>query len=223
MKLKLVVVDLEMSPRARKWCVRLGVPAVILGVATVALAGPLHVWADGDTLDAVDLNGNFSNLQAQLTPIVARGGAAVWKDATGAIVPVFAVDTSFFESLWMPDAKGNIWLVGTATGNAGISSSFTNVQMFYTSSNCGGTAYVQAFTPGVVFTADNDPTYRTVPTNASLVSISIGSYFGQGMCTQQTVSSSIIGVTLASTTPSPAIVKPAAPLFTAPAYPVFMP
>jgi len=67
-KLKVYVIDLEIPARFKKWALRVGVLTALLGGAAVALAaGPLHVWATGDTLTADDLNGNFSNLQAQIS------------------------------------------------------------------------------------------------------------------------------------------------------------
>ena len=68
MKLKVVVVDLEIPPRVTRWGLRLGIPALVLSVAAVALAAPLHVWNPNDTLTAAELNGNFSDLQAQVVP-----------------------------------------------------------------------------------------------------------------------------------------------------------
>jgi C1q domain len=67
MKLKIVVVDFEIPMKVKKWAVRAGIPAVILTVAAVAYADTLHTWATGDTLNASDLNGNFANLQSQIT------------------------------------------------------------------------------------------------------------------------------------------------------------
>jgi hypothetical protein len=67
-KLKVYVIDLEVPPRVKKWVLRIGVAALLLGAATVAIAAaPLHMWATGDVLEATDLNGNFSNLQAQIS------------------------------------------------------------------------------------------------------------------------------------------------------------
>jgi hypothetical protein len=67
-KLKIYVVDLELGVRLKKWLLRVGVTVLLLGAAAVALAaGPLHVWSTGDTLQANDLNNNFSNLQNQIT------------------------------------------------------------------------------------------------------------------------------------------------------------
>ena len=71
MKLKIVIVDLEIPPRAKKWGLRIGIPAAVLSVAAVALAAPLHVWSNGDTLQATDLNGNFTALQGSVPVVTA--------------------------------------------------------------------------------------------------------------------------------------------------------
>ncbi len=74
MKINVDVIDLEIPPRVKRWGLRIGIPAVVLGTGAVALAGtPLHSWATNDTLQAVDLNGNFSNLQEQITALVPPG------------------------------------------------------------------------------------------------------------------------------------------------------
>jgi hypothetical protein len=68
MKLKIVVIDLEIPPRTKKWLLRIGIPlAVLLGGGAIAWAATLHTWNTGDTLQASDLNGNFAGLQGQLT------------------------------------------------------------------------------------------------------------------------------------------------------------
>ncbi len=67
MKIKVVVVDLELPPRTKKWGLRLGIPVFVLSAAALAHAGPTwKVWNTGDTLQATDLNGNFSILQGQV-------------------------------------------------------------------------------------------------------------------------------------------------------------
>ena len=65
MKIKVFIVDFEISPRVKRWALRIGIPAVVLGGAAVALASPPHVCATGDPLQAVDLN----SLQAQITAL----------------------------------------------------------------------------------------------------------------------------------------------------------
>jgi hypothetical protein len=69
MKIKLVVVDLELSPRARRIVAATLVPAVVLSGGAIAYAGTLHAWADGDTLTATDLNGNFKDLDGRVSTL----------------------------------------------------------------------------------------------------------------------------------------------------------
>jgi hypothetical protein len=70
MKLKVVVVDLEIPARTKRLALKIGIPlAVLVGGGAVAWASNLHTWNTGDTLQATDLNGNFTNLQAQITAL----------------------------------------------------------------------------------------------------------------------------------------------------------
>lgn len=69
MKIKLVVVDVEIPIKVKKWGIRIGVPAAVLLVGSgIAWAAGLKTWASGDALTAADLNGNFQYLQAQISP-----------------------------------------------------------------------------------------------------------------------------------------------------------
>jgi hypothetical protein len=62
--MKVVVVDLEIPPRVKKWGLRLGIPLVILlGAGAAAYAAGLVTWTDGQTLTAADLNNNFTQVQ----------------------------------------------------------------------------------------------------------------------------------------------------------------
>jgi microcystin-dependent protein len=77
MKIKIVVVDFEVPPRAKRWALRLGIPLAILGVAGIALAVPsLKQWKTGDTLTADDLNNSFQAVSVPPGTIVAWGGAS---------------------------------------------------------------------------------------------------------------------------------------------------
>jgi hypothetical protein len=69
MKLKVVIVDLELSPRAKRLALRIGIPLLVLGGATVAYASvPVNFMA-GSTLHAADLNANFTALDARITTL----------------------------------------------------------------------------------------------------------------------------------------------------------
>ena len=69
MKIKIVVVDLELSPRVKKWAMRAGVAIAILGGVSVTYAATLISWTDGQTLTAKDLNNNFASLQSQIAAL----------------------------------------------------------------------------------------------------------------------------------------------------------
>jgi hypothetical protein len=70
MKVKVYVIDLEIPPRVKKWGLRLGIPlGVLLGGGAIAWAAGLHTWNNGDTLNASDLNGNFAQLQNEITSL----------------------------------------------------------------------------------------------------------------------------------------------------------
>jgi hypothetical protein len=68
MKLKVVIVDLEIPPRVKRWALRVGIPlGVVLGGGAVAWAAGLVTWTTGTTLTAADLNNNFAYLQSEIT------------------------------------------------------------------------------------------------------------------------------------------------------------
>jgi hypothetical protein len=69
MKLKVVVVDLEVPPAAKHWLLRLGIPALVLGAAAVAYAGVPITFKSNALLKADDLNTNFSALDARLAAL----------------------------------------------------------------------------------------------------------------------------------------------------------
>jgi hypothetical protein len=66
MKLK-IEIDLGLSPSAKKWSVRLGVPVVLLVAGGIAFAGLPGGYADGQPLTAEALTNNFNYLQNEIT------------------------------------------------------------------------------------------------------------------------------------------------------------
>jgi hypothetical protein len=77
MKLKLVVVDLELSSLQRRIVGAAIVPAMLLGGAVVAYASVPHSWADGDVLLAEDLNANFAALDARIAELEGQATGAL--------------------------------------------------------------------------------------------------------------------------------------------------
>jgi hypothetical protein len=179
----------------------------------------LKTWADGDVLTAADLNGNFTNVQSQIDTLHAKSGA-IWKDATGAIIPVLSGEPST-GTLRMADSKGYVWTVSALDGTA--YAAVGNANVLYSSSSCSGTTYVGAVTPRVVFTLSGDTTFRVIADNANLGSISYASYgnYGGGSCFAS--GGTQTAVPLSATRPSQTILKPAAPFFTPPAHPELAP
>jgi C1q domain len=83
MKVKLVVIDLEIPPSVKKWGIRLGIPlAVLIGGSGLAWAAMLHTWNNGDPLKADDLNGNFAALQGEIAAL-QQSTAALQQSTTG--------------------------------------------------------------------------------------------------------------------------------------------
>jgi hypothetical protein len=70
MKLKIVILDLEIPRRVKKWGLWIGVPVtLLLGGGAIAYASTLVTWSKGQTLTASDLNGNFSSLQSEIAAL----------------------------------------------------------------------------------------------------------------------------------------------------------
>jgi microcystin-dependent protein len=78
MRLKIVVIDLEMPARVKKWCLRVGIPlGAVLGGGAIAWAAGLHTWNPGDKLLATDLNANFAYLQGEIGAGIVPSGAVM--------------------------------------------------------------------------------------------------------------------------------------------------
>ncbi|HKO93832.1 MAG TPA: hypothetical protein VJU61_21910 [Polyangiaceae bacterium] len=73
MKLKVVVIDLEMPPTLKRWLLR-GAVTLSLAGAALAYAAPAHVWSNGETLTAEHLNAAFADLDTRLSAIDGRVG-----------------------------------------------------------------------------------------------------------------------------------------------------
>jgi hypothetical protein len=72
MKLKLVVIDFELSARAKRIAAAVVVPLLVLGGGAVAYANVPITWTDGDTLTAADLNLNFNGLDTDIAALDQR-------------------------------------------------------------------------------------------------------------------------------------------------------
>jgi microcystin-dependent protein len=76
MKLKMLIVDLEIPPRVKRWALRIwGFLAVLAGFSAIAYASLPKTWGMGDMLTATDLNNNFAAVQTPPGTIEAYGGS----------------------------------------------------------------------------------------------------------------------------------------------------
>ncbi len=102
MKLKLVIVDLEIPKHVKRRMLRIGLPvAVLLICGGVVLAAGLHTWSDGDTLASTDLNGNFSALQDQIT---SQGTSLGGTPLASPFSPIAGQVLAYDGSAWTPTA-----------------------------------------------------------------------------------------------------------------------
>jgi hypothetical protein len=68
MKLKIIVLDLEISSRFKHRILRTSLATLVLGMSVVADAA-IHPFVRGDVLTASDLNGNFSDLDGRVVAL----------------------------------------------------------------------------------------------------------------------------------------------------------
>jgi hypothetical protein len=59
--------------RLKRWTLRIGILAAVVIVSAVAFAGVPHTFVSGETLQAADLNANFSALDTRITALEANG------------------------------------------------------------------------------------------------------------------------------------------------------
>jgi hypothetical protein len=88
MKIKIVVIDLEIPPPVKRWALRIAIPVAILGAAGAAYASLPHTFASGETLTAANLNADLQNLDtrvAALEPVRPLVATLTW---TGSAVTV---------------------------------------------------------------------------------------------------------------------------------------
>ncbi len=229
MKLKVVVVDLDVSTQTKRRLLELGVTlGVLLGGGAIAWASMLHTWNTGDTLQASDLNGNFSNLQGQITSLqgslsatqgqvttLQSSRSVVWKDATGAVIPVVLGEVSGSPgALAVADASGNVWSISAATG---LPLGGSTLEVYYSGANCTGTEYVQMTVGRSAFGVGGASEY-VIPDTATASSISTASHIVTGFTTCTTSSATLNLIPLSATLQ---VSPPSSPLFVPPIHPEF--
>lgn len=66
MKFKLVVIDLELSARAKRIAAAVVASLFVVGGGAIAYADVTHAWKDGEVLNATDLNDNFKQIDQRV-------------------------------------------------------------------------------------------------------------------------------------------------------------
>ncbi len=93
MKLKVYVLDLEISPRTKRRALLMGIPlGILLGAGAIVYAGVPNTFAAGDSLSAMKVNANFSALDTRITALEGAPAAAPsyvwsWEDTANNITP----------------------------------------------------------------------------------------------------------------------------------------
>jgi hypothetical protein len=86
MRVKIIVVDMEIPPKVKRWALRLGLPlGVLLGTAGIAYAALPHTFATGEVLSADNLNNDLSSLDARISALEAKASAPTPQVITGLI------------------------------------------------------------------------------------------------------------------------------------------
>lgn len=153
-----------------------------------------------------------------------RAGVVVWKDRNGAPVRVVSHWSNTVSSLelFVADAQGYVW-ASDAFGKYEPVVSSSSAQLFFTSSDCTGTAYIDiSIPPRYVMKFDFDlGAYRAMPSNVACAPINYNSTILVGAtCKVESGTTRSSTFPYAATLPATPIVK-AASLFAAPAHPEF--
>jgi microcystin-dependent protein len=87
-----VVIDWEMTPRAKRWALRLGIPAAVLaGVSAIAYASVPVAFTANSPLRAADLNADFTSLDGRVTALeaalIAPGSIVAYAGVVASNVP----------------------------------------------------------------------------------------------------------------------------------------
>jgi hypothetical protein len=114
MRVKLVVVDLEVSPRVKAWAKWLGLPlAILLGTTAIVRAADPNIWHANDVLTANDLNASFKAVTDRLVALeAAKTSVKIVMDDSAGPLPA-AGKTAMFAS-----GGGQLMIVISGSGFA---------------------------------------------------------------------------------------------------------
>ena len=197
-------VDFELSPRVKR-IIKIATPALVLLVGGVAIANVPHAFNDGDVLTAQSLNDNFTNLDTRVAALEALSGKGgdggtvgsgfvVWKDTTGAVMPVVRVAGEASSGGWpsafeiMDPATQSIWQWGLYSPVQGpyeaLNAGNGPAQRVWITADCTGTTYVASLPEhGYAFHLSNDAsTFYKIPDTVQVVQGAFASSMGNQGC-----------------------------------------
>jgi hypothetical protein len=153
MRLKVVIVDLEIPVRVKKWALRIGIPVSVLAGAGFAFAGPpTNEYATGQPLTKMALDDNFNYLQNEIGGDAGNGGlageiAALQTQVTALQGQVAGTWTAFTPVVASDGTAASIQLLNFSYSQVGKMVFIRGVALFgYTAPGAGGT-YVKLSLP----------------------------------------------------------------------------
>ena len=107
MKLKIIVVELEIPTRVKLWSLRIGISVAALATASAVAYGSVpKTWIARDTLVASDLNNNFASLDLRVTAL--ETGSAGLQSSLAAL-QANAITTIMNDTLNLTDSAAADW------------------------------------------------------------------------------------------------------------------
>ncbi|MBK8256808.1 MAG: hypothetical protein IPK82_29565 [Polyangiaceae bacterium] len=128
MKIKLAVIDLELSTRAKRIAAAVVVQLFVLGGAAVAYANVEHTWSEGELLTAAHLNGTFEKLDERITSLeAAHVSLAASSDA---IETGMLAQDLVYESISLDLTPGTWRIEGFATLSTSVSADGVQISLW---------------------------------------------------------------------------------------------
>jgi hypothetical protein len=161
-KIKIVVVDLEIPPRAKRAALGIGLPiALLAGASAIAYAGVPKVWTAGEPLKAAELNQDLAGLDQRLSSLESAASTYAAAASVPALTPWTAYTPGFQTADGVPinnaQASGSYRRVGdtlefdVVVGFTGQPTSSSSMYWIVTLPNSlAGLAYSTAYPAAVV-------------------------------------------------------------------------
>jgi hypothetical protein len=155
---------------------------------------------------------------ATLTFSLSQQGGLVWRDANGALVgPITGLSNASGIEVFYFDPENRAWPIDRETAQIttlAFGSTFGYGSVYYTGTNCTGTAYGSPVTPGFVYLLAGSTTYYLRPATlqsqlvTTIQSYGSGSGTASATCTNHAFTTGLTLVPLSGATPSPALTVP---------------